>query len=1166
MAQLEDLKRDVVVKGIVPGQAVAVVDVKWWGGDVIELTYKLDNGNVANQLVYRHQEPDLEIVEQGRPWSFDGDGELFRLVSEAQRIRLAYLFDPLLAVHSSIIDPLPHQITAVYEEMLPRQPLNFLLADDPGAGKTIMAGLLIKELRMRGDLERCLIVCPGSLVEQWQDELHVKFQLPFDIMTRDAIQASRSGNWFTEHPLAICRLDQLARNEDLQRKLQQVDWDLVVVDEAHKMSAAYWGNEFRKTKRYQLGELLREQTRNFLLMTATPHNGREEDFQAFLRLLDEDRFEGRYREGVHSTDADDLMRRLLKEQLVKFDGTPLFPERRAYTVTYELSDAEAALYKAVTEYVREEFNRADALASDGRKGTVGFALTILQRRLASSPEAIYQSLRRRRERLQRRLSEEKLLRRGAEVGLGWARDVPLLSDEDIEDWEDMSEAEATELEEQVVDLASAARTIAELEAEIAILTRLEAQAAEVVALDTDRKWAELSAILQDHARLFDATDSPLKLIIFTEHRDTLNYLTRKIRTLMGRDEAVVEIHGGMHRDARREAQERFVHDPEAQILVATDAAGEGVNLQRAHLMVNYDLPWNPNRLEQRFGRIHRIGQTEVCHLWNLVAAETREGDVFQTLFRKLEQERKSLGGQVFDVLGQVTFDGKPLRELLVEAVRYGNQPEVRERLHRVVETALDHDHLQRLLEQRALATDALNSQMVHRVREEMERAEARRLQPLYIQAFFLKAFERLGGRIREREPRRFEISYVPAIIRQRAAQIGLRDPVLRRYERVTFERELVNVPGKPSASYLAPGHPLLDATVDVLLERHHDVIRRGAVLIDPKDPGQEVRALFYLEHALQDVVQARDGQPRHISRRLQFVELRADGEVSDAGPAPYLDYEPATEEQLAQVEEHLRAGWLSENLPERALGYAISNLVPRHLAEVAERRTAMIDKTLAEVRSRLTREIAYWDHRAEELKLQELAGKQPRMNSGRARQRADELTERLERRIAELEAARQISPLPPVVVGGALIVPAGLLAREAAPDGLPRDPAERRRVELLAMEAVMAAERRLGHEPVDVSSQNLGYDIESREPESGKLRFIEVKGRVAGAESVMVTRNEANTGRNKRDSFILAVVEVNDTAGEPRYFRDIFTKDLDFGVSKLEINLRDIGPLGRPPS
>ncbi|CAN5820094.1 helicase-related protein [soil metagenome] len=1165
MARLEDLKRDAVVSGVVPSQAITVVDVKWWGNDAVELTYKLDSGRLANQLVYRHQEQDIEVVEQGRPWSFDADGELFRLVSEAHRIRLAYLFDPLLAVHSSVIDPLPHQITAVYEEMLPRQPLSFLLADDPGSGKTIMAGLLIKELRMRGDLERCMIVCPGSLVEQWQDELYVKFQLPFDIMTRDAIQSSRSGNWFNEHPLAICRLDQLARNEDLQQKLEHSDWDLVVVDEAHKMSAAYWGNDFRKTKRYQLGETLREQTRNFLLMTATPHNGKEEDFQAFLRLLDEDRFEGRYREGVHSTDTDDLMRRLLKEQLVKFDGKPLFPERLAYTVSYDLSDAEAALYKDVTEYVREEFNRADKLAADGRKGTVGFALTILQRRLASSPEAIHQSLRRRRERLQRRINEEKLLRRGAEVIIGWSSEVPTLTEDDLEDWDDMTEAEATELEEQVVDLASASRTIAELEVEIEILSRLEAQAAEVVALDTDRKWGELSSILQDRARLFDATDSPLKLIIFTEHRDTLNYLSRKIRTLMGRDEAVVEIHGGLHRDARRNAQERFIHDPHVQILVATDAAGEGVNLQRAHLMVNYDLPWNPNRLEQRFGRIHRIGQTEVCHLWNLVAAETREGDVFQTLFRKLEQERKSLGGQVFDVLGQATFDGKPLRDLLVEAVRYGNLPEVRERLNRVVESALDHDHLQQLLEQRALATDALNSQLVHRVREDMERAEAQRLQPLYIQAFFLKAFQHLGGQIREREPRRFQISHVPAIVRQRASQVGLRDPVLRRYERVTFERDLISVQGKPTASFIAPGHPLLDGVIDVMLERHRDAIRRGAILVDPQDPGEDIRALFYLEHALQDAVQTRDGQPRQVSRRLQFVEMDGDGNVSNAGPAPYLDLEPLTDEQLAQVESHLRADWLGENLQQRAMSYAISTLVPEHLSEIAARRTARIDKTLSEVKDRLTREIAHWDHRAEQLKLQELAGRQPRMNSARARQRADELTERLEQRIADLEAARQISPLPPHVVGGAIIVPAGLLA-ESAPGSYSIDPAARRRVELLAMDAVMDAERALGYQPEDVASRNLGYDIESKDPENGTLRFIEVKGRVSGADTIVVTRNEANVGRNSSDSFILAVVEVNGTATEPRYIRNLFNYDLDFGISKVTFNLRQIMPLGQPPN
>ena len=364
-------------------------------------------------LLYRDREPTLEIGETGRPWSFDGDGKLFRLVSEAHRIHLAHLFDPLLAIHTSMVDPLPHQITAVYGEMLPRQPLRFLLADDPGAGKTIMAGLLIKELLIRGDLHRCLIVCPGNLAEQWQDELYQRFQLPFEILTNDKLESARTGNWFAENPLAICRLDKLSRNEDVQAKLANTDWDLIVCDEAHKMSATFFGSEVKYTKRYRLGQLLGQLTRHLLLMTATPHNGKPEDFQLFMALLDGDRFEGRFRDGVHTVDASDLMRRLVKEQLLKFDGTPLFPERRAYTVGYKLSDAEAALYKSVTDYVREEFNRADALENEGRKGTVGFALTILQRRLASSPEAILQSLRRRRERLERRLREEQILKRGA---------------------------------------------------------------------------------------------------------------------------------------------------------------------------------------------------------------------------------------------------------------------------------------------------------------------------------------------------------------------------------------------------------------------------------------------------------------------------------------------------------------------------------------------------------------------------------------------------------------------------------------------------------------------------------------------------------------------------------------------------------------------------------
>src|SRR4051794_33840197 len=410
MARLEELTRDASVKGILPDCLVTVVDVKWHGSSVIELTYKDPAGHLGNELLYREREPTIEIVSSGRPWSFDGDGSLLRLVSEAHRIRLAYLFDPLLAVHTSLVDPLPHQITAVYAEMLSRQPLRFLLADDPGAGKTIMTGLLIKELMARGDLQRCLIVCPGNLVEQWQDELDRRFHLPFQIMTNDVLESARTGNWFTEAPLAICRLDKLSRNEDVQAKLQQTDWDLIVCDEAHKLSATYFGNEVKYTKRYRLGQLLSTLTRHFLLLTATPHNGKEADFQLFMALLDGDRFEGKFRDGVHVSDTSDLMRRLVKEHLLKFDGTPLFPERIAYTVNYKLSDAEADLYKQVTAYVRDEFNRAEALASGGQKGTVGFALTILQRRLASSPEAIYQSLRRRRERLQKRLREEQLLK------------------------------------------------------------------------------------------------------------------------------------------------------------------------------------------------------------------------------------------------------------------------------------------------------------------------------------------------------------------------------------------------------------------------------------------------------------------------------------------------------------------------------------------------------------------------------------------------------------------------------------------------------------------------------------------------------------------------------------------------------------------------------------
>src|SRR5579863_4155053 len=434
MAKLEDLTRGAAVRGILPDCLVTVVAVKWYGSAAIELTYKDPAGKPNVLLLYRDREPTLEIVETGSPWSFDGDGKLFRLVSEAHRIHLAHLFDPLLAIHTSMVDPLPHQITAVYGEMLPRQPLRFLLADDPGSGKTIMAGLLIKELLIRGDLDRCLIVAPGYLVEQWQDELSEKFGLRFDTLTRDQIEASVTGNPFVERNRLIVRLDMAARSDELKAKLAAApEWDLVICDEAHRMSASYFSGEVKETQRYRLGRLLGGRTRNLLLMTATPHNGKEADFQLFMGLLDADRFEGKPRQGVHKVDVSDMMRRLTKEELYRFDGTPLFPERRAYTASYALSAQEAALYQAVTTYVREEMNRADRGGDGRRQSSVGFALQILQRRLASSPAAIYRSLERRRKRLEERLREELMTRQAGSAPLSEARDLPTYDPDDLDE-------------------------------------------------------------------------------------------------------------------------------------------------------------------------------------------------------------------------------------------------------------------------------------------------------------------------------------------------------------------------------------------------------------------------------------------------------------------------------------------------------------------------------------------------------------------------------------------------------------------------------------------------------------------------------------------------------------------------------------------------------------
>ena len=1178
--------------GVRPEGPVTVVATKWLGSAAIEVTYKTPSGGQRTRILYRTDEDTLEPLSQPHPWTFDADGALFRLVSEAHRIRLAHLFDPLLAVHTSLVEPLPHQITAVYESMLPRQPLRYLLADDPGSGKTIMAGLLMKELVARGDLERCLVVCPGSLAEQWQDELEHRFQLPFTVYTGDALQAARPDNWFEKNDLVIARLDMLSRNEEVQELLQAPScrWDLVVCDEAHKMSATYYGRKVKYTKRYRLGQLLGRLTRHFLLMTATPHNGKEDDFQLFMALLDGDRFEGRFRSGVHRADTSDLMRRMVKEKLLKFDGTPLFPVRRAYTVPYRLSQAEASLYNEVTQYVKKEFNRADALGGKKRT-TIGFALTILQRRLASSPEAIYRSLRRRRERLQTRLQElEEFLRTGG-AHPQFAFRGPELDLDDLEDLEDAPEDEVEAAEAEVLDQATAAQSSGELRAEIDTLRRLERLARDVLNRSDDTKWRELAGLLnkiftsaglasriKEPEAKYGAGDIPppqpspgQKLVVFTEHKDTLNYLHDRITTLIGQSEALVVIHGGMNRRDRLKAQEAFRNDPTVKVLLATDAAGEGINLQRAHLMVNYDLPWNPNRLEQRFGRIHRIGQTEVCHLWNLLAEDTREGKVYQTLLDKLETERQALGGQVFDVLGQVQFEGRSLKDLLVQAIRFGEQPEIRAHLDTVVSEALDRDQLRGLMHQHALAQDAMDTSRLHAVREEMERADARRLQPHFIESFFLEAFKHLGGAARQREPRRYRISRVPAVVRRRADDIGTTEPVSSRYQRIAFEKSLVAPRGQTHAAFVFPGHPLLDAVLDLTLERNRTLLKRGAVLVDDRDHGVEPHVLLYLEHAVHDARPTRAGGDRVISKRMIYLDFGPDGAGGHVRYAPYLDFRPlgADEPRPDEILGRPECAWIDRGLEERAEGYATENVVAEHLAEVGEVRMSAINKTEAAVKDRLTKEISYWDHRAETLKLAEKAGRtNARVNSGEAAKRADQLQARLADRLEELNLQRRISAGSPVVLGGMLVVPKGILDRIA---GLKTKKeavtTDTQAIAAKARNIVMDVERGMGYEPIDREFEKLGYDVESRVPETGKLRFIEVKGRVEGAPTITVTRNEILFSLNKPDDFVLAIVEFLEKGGHRVYYlRQPFQRQPDFGATSVNYNFADLLARAGEPS
>lgn len=1159
--RLGDIAAGMWLAGLVSGEVVEVLAVCPVGESACEVVFRESAGTIDTRVVSGEDLRRIQVVGAAESQvPYDADPRDFMLAAEALRIKYAALYDPMAAVSSSDIEPLPHQIRAVYEHMLPQVPLRFLLADDPGAGKTIMAGLYLKEMMLRSDCERAIIVAPGGLADQWHDELQTKFGLAFEALTPPMV-GSAQGNVFEEHPYLIVRMDQVSRSDALMDQLRAVHWDVAVVDEAHRMSAHYtsWNAEVKTTRRFALGRVLSHQAQHLLLMTATPHAGKEEDFQLFLTLLDADRFEGRFSRDRHSTDTRGLMRRMVKEDLLTFEGKPLFLERRAYTVGYALSDAEQELYDRVTEYVRTEMGRADRIGEQGqsrRRNSVGFALTVLQRRLASSPEAITRSLERRVERLGQRLHDIGVSRAEFQdrrafghtfdhaVVPGGQADATLEDLDDFDDAEgDMSEAERARFEErmeQVVDSATAALTKEELAREICALRELVALAKKVRNTGEDRKWNELRQILSDQL-LTDSGGGPRKIIVFTEHRDTIDYLQRRIAVHVGRPEAVAVIHGGTSRTARLQVREQFTHNPSVRVLLATDAAGEGLNLQRAHLMVNYDLPWNPNRIEQRFGRIHRIGQTEVCHLWNLVAQGTREGDVFRTLLTKIDQMGRAYRGKLFHVLGGGTiFDNKPLRELLVQAIRYGDDPRVRASLDKVIDESVSQG-LEALVEERALVPDMFSAMDVESVRLRMEHARARRLQPGYIEAFTRAALARLGARLEAREAGRFEITRVPQRLVRAARAANPGAPLPGSYERVAFDPARVSDPAR-RVSLIALGHPLLEALIAVTLEDLAGALERGAVLVDRSGIVSEPSVLGIAEETITD------GARRVVSRHFDYV-LSGTAETVGEVP-PYLDCDaPRPDEAGAALAELAPNG--AESV-ERMRAAAYEAGVRPRMEEIHARRDVEIARTRTQVDERLSAEIQLWYERAALAHDEELAGRGPRISSAQAQRRARELEERLERRLAELDAATALSAKPPRIRARVLIVPEAQAGGE--PASFARDTAQ---VDRRAVAAVMAAERALGRSPQEMPHSNPGFDISSTDG-AGNRVFIEVKGRIEGAPTFTVTANEVAFARTQAGRHRLALVSVSPLGpahDRVRYVRDAFAH-IDPTVTTLSYNER----------
>ena len=1044
----------------------------------------------------------LTIVEPGL--SYDGDARLLRLGLQAHSLGIAYEFDPYFGLSISRVDPLPHQLEAVYEYLLKLPRVRFLLADDAGAGKTIMAGLLIRELKLRGLVERVIVVCPANLAFQWQRELKERFDEKFLVVKGGDIRDQFGVNQWLEQKQLITSLD-LAKRQDILPGLRQVHWDLVVVDEAHRMS---WSPPARKTARYALGELLRDSADHMLLLTATPHKGDPQNFTLFLQLLDPDAYADvrSIRAAMERQHAPFYLRRT-KEAMVFFperqpDGQwiarPVFTKRIPHTADFKIDGAEFDLYQEVTRFVKRQSARAAAQGDDPRARAVGFLMSLYQRRLASSTYALRRSLENRARRLEENLKRAVDLSQTA---------PPVLPDP--EDLEEMEEAERDRLEE-MIEAVSLAANAEQARAEIAELRDLAVAAAAVEEAGIEAKLERLQRILREQG-FFDNPD--LRLLLFTEFKDTLDYLVTRLKAWGFR---VDFIHGGMKSGSREEpgsrlyAEQQF-RDGAIQILVATEAAGEGINLQCCHILFNYDIPWNPNRLEQRMGRINRYGQRYDCLIFNFVAINTIEGRVLDRLLHKLQEIRDALEDDaVFNVVGEV-LPAAQIERVLRDyyAGRLGDA-DLEDRLLRDVDESRFRAICQTALE--GLASKRLNLDMLI---ERRARAQERRVVPETIARFLKDSAEVASLSLQPLAslPHTFDPGRTPPGLRKLEREADWRLPALvARYPRLSTDRDTAE---SHNLEWVTPGHALFEALRRNAVEASRDAFARGACFY----------SLEHAEPARLDFYRARivDGLGQPIHERLFVVEL------SQYGPPQLREIDvlgnlipagsalpgsvPGLDPGITVLPE--ATGWLNE----QALIPFLEEVRAERLSEL-DRIAAHVELSLTEVLQRTDDEIG----RASEDVDKGIAGAEGRL--AQAETRHAEVLARRDRRRDELKRQRALSLQGVERIASALVLPH---PERDAPDvrRLRANP----EIEAIAMRVVMEREAAQNRKVFDVHEKNLGYDVTSLDLESGELRLIEVKGLGAAAGPILLTPNERRVAEDRRDCYWLYI--VTNCAAEP---------------------------------